>query len=248
MSWKNIIEILFLFLFIYPILNFIKGSRGEGIFRGVTFLFFAGYGVVFYIAKYFQLEQLNYILSNFLPTYVFALIIIFQPEIRRGLVRLGQTPLLDKIIPLEDTIIEEILKATLRMSRNRIGAIIAIEREVGLRSYVEGGVLIQGLVSSELLETIFYPGTALHDGAVIISEEQILAASCLFPLTESGELAKGLGTRHRAGIGVTEESDAIVIIVSEETGAISLAHRGELHKNLDKDSLKKLFTDLYLTK
>lgn len=243
--WKPVIEIALLFIIIYITLGFMRGSRGEGILKGVAFVFLGVYGVLFYVAKYFYLEQLTFLLANFLTVSVFALIIIFQPELRRALIRVGQTNPLMKGIIRDKTVIDELVKAVLQMSKMRVGALIALEREVGLRSYIEGGVALECLVSSEILQTIFYPGTSLHDGAIVIREDRIAAASCLFPLTESTDVAKDLGTRHRAGIGVTEESDAIVLIVSEETGGVSVAFNRKLHKNLDKEGLIKLINELY---
>ncbi|MFC1707871.1 diadenylate cyclase [Planctomycetota bacterium] len=143
--------------------------------------------------------------------------------------------------------VEEVVEAALRLAKNKVGALIAFERESGLGAYVEGGVKLDAEVSSELIETVFFPGSALHDGAVIVQEKRIAAAGCLFPLTDNPTISKQLGTRHRAAIGVTEETDAVTLCVSEETGKVSLGVGGELHRNLDADSLSKLLHSLVVT-
>lgn len=244
--WKQVLEIGILFVIFYSILHFMKRSRGEGILKGIGLIFLIAYVVLLSLAKRLNLEELDFLLTNLLTFFVFGLIIIFQPELRRGLIRLGQTSFRGHFSPKGISIFDEVIQAVLKLSRQKIGALIAIEGEVGLKREIEGGVLLNAQVCNQLIETIFYPGTPLHDGAVIIVGNTLVAASCLFPLTESAEISKELGTRHRAGVGVTEESDAIAIIVSEETGSISIAHRGKLYRNLDREKLKELLNELYV--
>lgn len=238
-----LVEIGILFVVFYALLYMLRGSRAAGLLRGFVFFFLFAFVVLLWVTQQLQLERIRYILEQFVPGLVIALIILFQPELRRGLMKIGSNPFFGMMIE-ESRVLDELIKAATRLSKHQIGMLLAIEREVKLASYVEGGVQIDGRVSSELLETIFFPGTVLHDGAVIVREDRILAAGCLFPLTDNPNLAKNLGTRHRAGIGLTEESDAIVLIVSEETGRISICHRGEFFPDLDRDRLEKLLRDL----
>ena len=166
--------------------------------------------------------------------------IVVQPELRRALVRLGQTRLFGLFLKRETKgIVEEIVRAAFRMSRRKIGALVAIEREVGLRNYIEHGTQVDAVVTSGLLSTIFFPGSDLHDGAVVIREGRIAAAGCLFPLSDNPGAGNTAGTRHRAGLGLSEETDAIVIVVSEETGNVSFVSRGEIEK-VDTDRLREL--------
>ncbi|MCX7702750.1 MAG: diadenylate cyclase CdaA [Planctomycetota bacterium] len=243
---KDAVEIAILFAIIYTVLRFLRGTKGAGIFRGVALLLVALFLILYYISIRFDLERMNYLLHRFLEAALFGLIIVFQPELRRGLVRLGQTPIFGHLLRSGKTVIEEIERAVLRLSRNRVGAIIVLQRDVSLSPYLEGGVKIDAKVSAELLESVFYPGSSLHDGATIVVNDRIAAAGCLLPLSENPKL--GLGTRHRAAVGVTEDSDAVAIVVSEETGAISIAVGGELERNLDKPSLEKRLRELYAQK
>ena len=242
--WKPAVEIGIIFTIIYMALRFMQGTRGAGILKGLAMLLVIVFLALYYVSQRFYLERINFLLARFLEGAVFALIIIFQPELRRGLVRLGQTPLFGRFMKGELDIIDEIEKAVARLSKNRVGALIAIERTVGLGTYVEGGVRIDADVRSELLDSIFYPGSSLHDGAVIVQGSRISAAACLLPLSENPTL--GLGTRHRAGVGLTEETDAIAVIVSEETGRISLAVDGAIMRGLDFPKLSKLLREYYL--
>lgn len=242
----TLVEILIFFLCFYLLLRTFQGTRGAGIFKGlIIFLIFAFVGLM-YLSEHFELLRVRFILEKLVPAIVLVFIIIFQPELRRLFVKLGQSPLFFSFLKTESESISEVVKAVSRLSKNRIGALIAIEREIGLGTYAEGGVTMDAKVTSELIETIFYPGTPLHDGAVIIQSGRIVAAGCLFPLTDNPDIAKSMGTRHRAGIGITEETDAITIIVSEELGTISVGMRGYLNQNADKNELERLLTELYL--
>jgi diadenylate cyclase len=242
--WKPAVEIGIIFTILYTALRFMQGTRGAGILKGLAMLLVIVFLALYYVSQRFALERINFLLSKFLEAAIFALIIIFQPELRRGLVRLGQAPLFGRFVRGEFDMIDEIEKAITRLSKNRVGALIAIERNVGLGSYAEGGVKIDADIRSELLDSIFYPGSSLHDGAVIIQGGRIVAAGCLLPLSENPSL--GLGTRHRAGVGLTEETDAIAIVVSEETGRVSIAVGGEIKRGIDFPKLSKMLREYYL--
>lgn len=238
-SWKPFIEILVLWFVYYTLLIFLKGTRAIQVLRGLVILV-----VAFFLAQYLGLYTLDWILSRLLAISVIAFLILFQPELRRGLASLGTRRILN-ILPSEAKIIEELTDAVLLLSGRKIGALIAIEREAGLGPYLESGVPVDGRISNELLCTIFAPNTPLHDGAAVIRGDRIAVAGCLFPLTENPKISKLLGTRHRAAIGLTEETDAIVIVISEETGGISIAIGGKLTRQLDKDGLARILKNLY---
>lgn len=242
-SW---IEIFVLAVLFYFILKFIRGSRGAGLLKGVIFLVVVGMVGFLYVADLAGLIHIKELLKWVISGSAFALIVIFAPEMRRGLQRLAQSRLLSPLLHEHSSaVISEIITATTKLAKNRIGALIAIERDVGLSEYVENAVKVDAQLTSELLETIFYPGSALHDGAVIVQHDRVAAAGCLFPLTDDPTLTKSLGTRHRAALGLSEETDAIVVIVSEETGRVSLCVEGKLVGQLAPESLSQLLHELY---
>jgi diadenylate cyclase len=239
------IEVLFIAVIIYVLLKFMQGTRGAGILRGVIIFFSAAFGFAFVGSRFFQLERIGWVLENVATLLVIGVIIIFQPEIRRGLIRLGHNPLVSAFLRARTpVVVEEVVEACATMARRQIGALIAIQRQVGLRHFVEGGTRLDAEVTGTLLRTIFEKHTPLHDGAVVIQGSRVAAAGCLFPLSESPELAKELGTRHRAGVGITEESDAVAVIVSEETGRISVAVEGQLTGGISPEDLSDILTDL----
>lgn len=244
--FKASVEIFLIFLMVYAVLRFLQGTRGVGILRGLAFIFFAVMVIGLFFIKKLKLITLDWLITDLFPVFVIPIIILFQPEFRRALVRLGQNRLFSFFIKTDYPFMDEIIKAAVQLSQKRIGALIVIEREVGLENFIEGGTRLNADVSSDLLNTIFWSGTPLHDGAVIIQEQKIVAAGCLLPLSENADISKTLGTRHRAGIGLTEETDAVVIIVSEETGNISVAVRGELKSRLGENELRK-FLDTLMT-
>ena len=243
-NWQIAVEVLLIAVVIYYVLRALQGSRGAGILRGVFVLFAAVFGVAIVLARYSEMYRLTYLLEQGLTLFAFILIVVFQQELRRGLVRLGQRSLLGSVYRRETAMIREVTEAVRRMSEYRIGALITFEREIGLKTYIEGGVRLDAEGTTALLGSIFYPGGPLHDGAAIISEQRVVAAGCLFPLTEKTGLSKTMGTRHRAGIGVTEESDAVSLIVSEETGRVSVAVGGQLTENVPLDRVASVLTDL----
>ncbi len=232
---KIAFEIAILWWVIYGILLFIKGTNAAQLLKGLIIVV-----ILFFAASRFGLSAVSWILAKILAISVIGFLIIFQPEIRRGLARLGQFGM----FTAKEQIVDEIVKAAVWFSERKIGAIIAIEREVGLGSYIESGVHLDSKVTSELLTTIFTPNTLLHDGGVIIQLDRIVAAGCLFPLAQDSQIARQLGTRHRAAIGLTEETDAAVVVVSEETGAISVVVGGKLTRDLSKESLTKILANL----
>lgn len=187
---------------------------------------------------------ISWILPKLFAIFLLSFLIIFQPELRRGLAQLGQGPILG-IFFREERIIEEITEAVFSLAKKKIGTIIAIEREIGLKPYIESGVSLDSKVSSELINTVFMPHTPLHDGGIVIQNRRIVAAGCLFPLTQNPRISKTLGTRHRAAVGLTDETDALVIVVSKETGVVSLAREGKLMRNIDRESLTRILNNVF---
>ena len=246
MRWEYLVEILLIYAIIYTFLRFTEGSRGAGVLKGVALLLLIVLLVVSILARWGNLEQIRLILHFAGGAAITALIVIFQPELRRALVKLGQSPIFGAFLRGHVDVVEEVVSAVGRMSKNKIGALMAFERDVELDGYVERGVVVDSEVSSQLLMTIFYPGTELHDGAVVVQGGRIAAAGCLFPFSENPDLGPQLGTRHRAGLGLVEETDAICVIVSEETGTISLAVEGVLERNLDPRQLDLRLRELYV--
>ncbi len=235
------VEIFVLAAMFYYVFRLFKGTRGAAVLTGMIMV----YGVVYAITSLSHLDILNWLLSRLMIYLSLAFVVIFQPEIRRVLAKLGRQPLWkSKGIASQINLVDPIVQTAQILSSRKIGALIAIERDIGTRALQDTGTIIKGMVSSELLATIFFPHTPLHDGGVIISGNQIRAAGCLFPLTDKTELSKTLGTRHRAAIGITEETDAIVVVVSEETGTVSLAYNGRLRRGLDDERLRRVLSSM----
>lgn len=237
---KPILEICLLTVFFYYLILFIKGTPIVPVLRVLIFLF-----VGFFLAQRLGLHTINWVLTKVFAILVVALLIVFQPELRRGLVHLGEVPFFGIQTLSKQNIIDEITQAIIGLSRKKIGGLIAIEKDVGLNNYVETGIKIDGIVSKELITTIFMPTTILHDGGVVIQKDRIAGAACTFPLSQNPRLEKTMGTRHQAAIGLTEETDAMVFVISEETGTISLAYRGKLSKGLDEEGVRRILTNLY---
>lgn len=237
-------ELLLIGVVVYVILSFLEGTRGERLFRGVISIIVVGTAVLYLIVKQFDLTRVAYLYKGFMIAISIVAIAAFQPEIRRALIRIGQARFLSSSSPQQlSRSVEEIINAVTQMATVRMGAIIVIEQQVPLGEFVDSGVKLDSKVNAELLKTIFYPGTALHDMAVIIRGDRIVAARVQLPLAESGSLmGKQLGSRHRAAIGVTSSSDATVIIVSEETGIVSLAINGNLIRNVSEAQLRRQLT------
>lgn len=243
---EYLIEMLIIWVVIYAFLRYMEGTRGEGILKGIALLMIMFPILLTILAERFEiLGRLLVIIRFFGAAAIPVLVIVVQPELRRALVRLGQTRFLGVFLKSEaQGMVDELVKAAFRMSRRKIGGLIAIEREVGLKNFVERGTPIDALVTRDLLSTIFFPGSDLHDGAVVIQKERIAAAGCLFPLSDTPNLGN-IGTRHRAAVGITEETDAIVIVVSEETGTVSFVNRGKMERPLDMEQLRRLLSQHY---
>jgi diadenylate cyclase len=229
----SVLDILLVAFVIYEFLALIRGTRAALILVGVSIVILA-----FYFSKVGQLVTLNWLISRVLPYAVFALIVIFAPEIRQALARLGRRLTLTHSMGSEADAYDDIVMAANLFSQNQTGALMVIEREIGLRTYIESGVALDAQLSYDLLATVFRPSAPLHDGAVIIRGDRLSAAACFLPLSMNPVLSNQLGTRHRAGIGITEETDAIAIIVSEETGSISLAVGGAIERDLTVEELR----------
>ena len=234
------IEIFILASLLYFVFRLFKGTRGSSILTGLIMLFAGLYAVT----SVSHLDVLNWILSKLMLYITLAVVVIFQPEIRRVLARLGRQPWRNNGMSTQKNLVDPLLQCVKLLSKRKIGALIAIEREIGTRAIQDTGTKMNSAVSAELLSTIFFPHTPLHDGGVIISGDRICAAGCLFPLSQKEELSKMLGTRHRAAIGITEETDAVVIVVSEETGAISVAYNGRLRRGLTEDKLHRVLSSM----
>ena len=243
LSWRDAVDILAVALIIYNLLLLIRGTRAVQMLLGLFFL-----GLVYYGAILAELPTLQKILENLLIVLPFAIIVLFQQEIRRALVSFGRNPLwgLAKQQKVVASFSEIVLAAT-TLSTRRTGALIVIERLHGLRNYIENGISIDAVVSYDLLINIFQPDTPLHDGAVIIQDDRIAAAACFLPLTPNPELSKEFGTRHRAALGLTEETDAVAVVVSEETGIISVAFDGAMIRDLDSHGLRNALYEHLLT-
>ncbi len=234
-GWWDLLDITIVSVAIYELLKLIRGTRAVQMVLG------AGLVVgIYYLSLWGHLETVNWLIRNVVGYVVFALIVLFAADIRRALANFGRTPFFALFSRTDgaEEVIEEIAVAATVLASQRIGALIAIEREIGLRNYIEGGIPIDGTLTYDLLVTIFRPGGPLHDGAVIIQSDRVAAAACFLPLTVNPRLSKDLGTRHRAAIGITEESDAVAVIVSEETGIISLALDGHIERGLDPERLR----------
>lgn len=232
--WKAIVEIAILWFVIYHILLFFEGTRANQVLRGIIVLLFA-----FFLFQKLGLGVLNWLLTKLFGISVIAILVIFHPEIRKGLAHLGQRHLFGVTLREEelDYLLGQISKAAENLCKNKIGALIAIEKNDPLTAYIKSGVAVDARVSSDLIETIFTPHSPLHDGGLIIQQGRIVAGGCLFPLTEDNELSRIFGMRHRAALGLSEESDAIIIVISEERQDMSLVYRGKLYKDLSKDEL-----------
>jgi diadenylate cyclase len=230
----SVIDILLVAFIIYEFLALVRGTRAALMLAGVAVL-----GLAFYFSRLGELVTLNWLISTLLPYAVFALIVVFAAEIRQALARLGRSLTLSRAQASEADAYDDIVLAANLFAQNQTGALIVIEREVGLRTYVESGVPLDAHLSYDLLATIFRPSAPLHDGAVIIQNDRIAAAACFLPLSMNPVLSTQMGTRHRAGIGVTEETDAIAVVVSEETGAISLAVGGKIERDITVEQLRE---------
>jgi diadenylate cyclase len=242
-QWYDVIDILLVTAAFYALFSLAQGTQAIQLLRGMVLVIV----VVFLVSRVLPFKGFSWLVANALPALLVAIPVIFQPELRRALVRLGRTGSLlarrqrEEIV---ERVVNEVARAAHRLAADRHGALIVFERETGLQDLVETGVSVNADVKAELLQTIFHPNTPLHDKAVVVREDKIVAASCMLPVTQNPQYKK-LGTRHRAAIGVTEESDALAVVVSEETGAISVAYEGQLASRLDLGRLRNALLGFY---
>jgi len=238
--WVVAIELLLIGLIVYWAVDFLEGTRGERLFRGVIFILIAGVLILNLISERSQFERIEYLFKGFLIVVLIIAVAAFQPEVRRALIKIGQPRFLAGSSQHLARTVEELVAAITYFAKTKTGAIIVIEKQVALGELVETGVRIDARVSAELLKTIFYPGTPLHDMAAIVRADRILAANVQLPLAEAGTVAgTQLGSRHRAAIGITTGSDAVCVVVSEETGTISVTEDGRLVRDLDASLLRR---------
>lgn len=232
-----LIEMLLIGLVVYVVLRFLQGTRGARLLQGLVSLVVVGLLVIKVLADQWGLERVQVLMQPFLWTVLLTTLVVFQPELRRGLMRLGETRWRRIRRSEIDRIARPIVTACGQLSKNKIGALIAIERDIGLSGLTEQGVWLDARLSPELLNTIFWPGSALHDLGVIVQHGRIAAAGCPFPLGDIEGMDRTIGSRHRAAIGLSLDSDAVIVVVSEETGSISIVERGELHRHIPAEDL-----------
>ena len=248
--WTDIVEIIILSFLIYHILVWIKNTKAWSLLKGILVI-----AVFILFAAYFEMNTILWIVNNLFSVAVTAVVVILQPELRRAVEELGRKNIISSIIPItvgrgpeggrfSDKTINEIVKACVEMGRARTGALIVMEKDESLTDYERTGIEIDGVVTSQLLINIFEHNTPLHDGAVIVRGDRVISATCYLPLSDNMRLSKELGTRHRAGVGISEVTDSLTIIVSEETGKISVAYGGDLERNVDAERLRARLSDL----
>jgi diadenylate cyclase len=239
--WKDGLEILILWLALYWLWIFFRGTRGAKVLTGLAVLFL----VLSVLSEFFALEVIGRLLQYLSTFLVVAVVVIFQPELRRALAALGSNRLFAVATTTRETT-ELITEITFDLANQQLGALIALERDTNIESFAESGVPIDCQLSRELAVTIFFPKTPLHDGGIIVRNDRIVAAACVFPVSQRVDLDRTLGTRHRAALGLSDESDAVVIVVSEETGIVSICHRGRIERNFDPELFKRRLGELLL--
>ncbi len=242
LSWPGIhgvVEILFLAVAIYYVLLFFRGTRSAQVLTGLVLLLLG----LIAATELFRLDTLNWLLQRFMVGLSLALVIIFQPEIRRALAELGK-PHVFAVTARERSLAEAIVQSAMILSERKIGALIAVERQIGTRAIQETGKRLDAALTPELLASVFFPHTPLHDGGAVIAGERLAAAGCVFPLSQQAGLHRSIGTRHRAAVGMSEETDAVIVVVSEETGTISIALNGRLSRGFDEEKLRRILVSL----
>lgn len=238
-AWQVALEIGMIWVVVFAIIRFVQGTRAAGALKGTLILLAVGTLVIRIIGQQDAFQRLKYLYDNFLTLLAVTLIVVFAPELRRGLIRLGEAPILRRSTFGKGSVQREIAQACAYLSRAKFGAIIVVQRDTELKGLVEGGTMIAGRLSARLLQTVFFPGSALHDLAVIVRGEQIVSAGVQLPLADPEDMPDAsLGSRHRAAVGLSRECDAVVVIVSEETGSISLAEYGKLDRHFSADELE----------
>jgi diadenylate cyclase len=234
-AWWDVLDIALVSFLIYELLLLIRGTRAVQMALSGGFLI-----GLFFVSRWLELETVNWVIRNLAGYVVFAIIVLFQSDIRRALAHFGRAPFFRYFERTQSTdeTIEELLVTAANLAARRVGAIIVIERQIGLRNYIEGGIPVDGMVTYDLMASIFQPGSPLHDGAAIIQGDRVAAAACFLPLSVNPRLSRELGTRHRAALGLTEENDAVAIVISEETGNISLVLDGDIERAISPDALR----------
>jgi diadenylate cyclase len=240
---RQAIEVTVFAVIIYVALRFLRETRGSGVVRGLALLLMVGVTAFMILIQVLDLTHLALLFNTVAQSVVIGLIVVFHPEIRRAITHLGDSPIFGRFFRPETKIVQRIVRSVARLSKERIGALMAIEREASLAQLAETGITIDAELNSYLIESIFYPGGALHDGAIVIRDDRIVAASCLLPLSQNPDVDKRLGTRHRAALGLSEEADAVSVVVSEETGKISVAVGGKLHFDLTLEQMERMLED-----
>ncbi len=249
-KWADVLDILIIAYILYHLFLWIKTSRAMTLLKGILVV-----AVFLAFASICKLNTILFIAKNLINVILLALVILFQPELRRALDELGRRNILSRFFKsinpknnveksLSDKTIYELVKTSMQLSKDKTGALIVLEHDTPLGEYINTGISIDAVVTQQLLRNIFEKNTPLHDGAVIIKDNRVIAATCYLPLTDNGSLEKNLGTRHRAGLGISEVTDSMTIIVSEETGEVSIAYRGQLYKNLDEDGIRRKLSKL----
>ena len=237
MEWLTVgVELLFLFALFYPVVRSLEGTQGEGIIKGYIFLFGLFSPGLIIVSDYLTLYHVKYILTQLVPLYLVASIVIFQQETRVGLLRIGELFGRSKAAFAYE---KEVLAALAFLARKKVGALIAVEQEVGMNHYLAQGIMLDSKLTKELLWTIFWPGSPLHDGGVIIQRGRITAARCIFPLSEKQMSSSPVGTRHRAALGISEVTDSLIFVVSEERGEISFCFKGQIYQNISLQELEE---------
>jgi len=240
LRWQDGVELLVLWGIFYRLFLAMRGTIGVAVLKGLSILVIVGV-----VAQVLGFETISFILRYIFGIGAIGVLIVFQPELRRALARIGRAPFFG-FTYTQEKVLDEIVRAASYLSENMQGGLIVLERQMGLDNYADTGVRIDGMVSADLLTTIFTPHSPLHDGAVIVRKDRVVAAGCILPLADVIELARPLGMRHRAALGVSVESDAVCIVVSEETGAVSLAIGGKLTRNLDRELLERVLKNLLM--
>ncbi len=238
--WQDLVDILFVTYIVYRVLLLIRGTRAVQMLTGFGIIL-----IMYYLADQLQFHTLNTILAEFFQNFILILIIVFQDEIRKALTQVGRNPFFSSTNTIEEVaVVEEICQAAAQLAKERVGALIVMERETGLKNYIEAGTMLDSRASADLILSIFHPTSPIHDGAMIIRNSRITSAACLLPISRDPSIQRELGTRHRAALGLTHETDAVVIVVSEERGEISIVHHGVMLRDLDINSLRQNLLEL----
>ncbi len=238
------VQLLLIGIVVWWVMKFLRGTRGAGMVKGAAVLIAMVYVVIRLLPKSEEWKRVEFLYGKFLLFALVAFVIAFQPELRRALMQIGQARLFRGARSQVARTADSLIESAAYLSRNKIGALMAVERSVGLGALVETGTRLDSRLTPSLLNTLFYPGTALHDMGVVIREDRIVAAGCQFPLAESDDVDRSLGSRHRAALGLAQDSDAVVIVVSEETGRVSLAYDAQLHIGLELENLREMLIGL----